>query len=43
MFEIGKAEDSRGRDKGALFWRAIAKAECKEEFWEIWVRKVRRP
>src|SRR5512136_1357581 len=36
MFEIGKAEIAGAVTKVPLFWRAIAKAEDKEEFWEIW-------
>jgi hypothetical protein len=36
MFEIGKAEVGGAVTKVPLFWRAIAKAECKEEFWDIW-------
>ena len=36
MFEIGKAEVGGAVTKVPLFWRAIAKAESKEEFWEIW-------
>jgi FAD/FMN-containing dehydrogenase len=36
MYEIGKAEIAAGVTKVPLFWRAIAKANNKEEFWEIW-------
>lgn len=36
MFEIGKAEIAGAVTKVPLFWRAIAKAECKEDFWDIW-------
>jgi FAD/FMN-containing dehydrogenase len=36
MYEIGKAEIAAGVTKVPLFWRAIAKATNKEEFWEIW-------
>ena len=36
MFEISKAEIAGAVTKVPLFWRAIAKAECKEEFWDIW-------
>jgi hypothetical protein len=36
MFEIGKAEIAGAVTKVPLFWRAIAKAECKEEFWALW-------
>src|SRR4030042_986965 len=33
MFEIAKAEIAGAVTKVPLFWRAIAKGECKEEFW----------
>ncbi len=36
MFEIAKAEIAGAVTKVPLFWRAIAKAECKEEFWDLW-------
>ena len=36
MREIGHAEIAGAVTKVPLFWRAIAKAECKEEFWDIW-------
>jgi len=36
MFEVGKAEIGGAVTKVPLFWRAIAKAESKEEFWQIW-------
>ena len=36
MFEVGQAEVAGAVTKVPLFWRAIAKAECKEEFWDIW-------
>ncbi len=36
MFEISKAEIAGAVTKVPLFWRAIAKAECKEEFWDLW-------
>jgi len=36
MYEIANAEIGAGLTKVPLFWRAIAKAECKEEFWDIW-------
>jgi glycolate oxidase len=36
MREIGHAEIGGAVTKVPLFWRAIAKAECKEEFWDIW-------
>jgi len=40
MFEIGKAEIAGAVTKVPLFWRAIAKAECKEEFWDIWGKET---
>ncbi|MBI5592789.1 MAG: FAD-binding oxidoreductase [Deltaproteobacteria bacterium] len=36
MKEIGHAEIAGAVTKVPLFWRAIAKAECKEDFWDIW-------
>jgi len=27
--------------KVPLFWRHIAKAECKEEFWDLWLKKAK--
>ncbi len=36
MVAIGHAEVGGAVTKVPLFWRAIAKAEDKEEFWEIW-------
>jgi len=36
MFEMAKAEIGGGVTKVPIFWRAIAKASCKEEFWDIW-------
>jgi len=36
MFEMGKAEIGGAVTKVPLFWRAIAKARDKEEFWDIW-------
>jgi hypothetical protein len=36
MFEISKAEIAGAVTKVPLFWRAIAKAECKEDFWDLW-------
>jgi len=36
MYEIGRAEIAGAVTKVPLFWRAIAKAEGKEEFWDIW-------
>lgn len=39
MFEICKAEIGGAITKVPLFWRAVAKAESKEEFWEIWSKE----
>ena len=36
MFEVGKAEVAGAITKVPLFWRAINKAESKEEFWQLW-------
>jgi glycolate oxidase len=36
MYEIGKAEIGGAVTKVPLFWRAIARARDKEEFWELW-------
>jgi len=36
MYEIANAEIGAGLTKVPLFWRAIAKATNKEEFWELW-------
>jgi hypothetical protein len=36
MKEIGHAEIAGAVTKVPLFWRAIAKAGCKEEFWDLW-------
>jgi glycolate oxidase len=40
MYEIGKAEIAGAVTKVPLFWRAIAKAECKEEFWDLWLKET---
>ena len=40
MYEIGKAEIGGAVTKVPLFWRAIAKAECKEEFWDMWLKET---
>lgn len=37
MFEIGHAEIAAACTKVPKFWRAIAKAEDKEEFWKLWL------
>ncbi|MGD9161091.1 MAG: FAD-binding oxidoreductase, partial [Desulfobacteraceae bacterium] len=36
MRNIGHAEIAGAVTKVPLFWRALAKAGCKEEFWDIW-------
>ncbi len=36
MYEIGKAEIAGCVTRVPLFWRTLAKAESKEEFWELW-------
>ncbi|NQT17756.1 MAG: FAD-binding oxidoreductase [Planctomycetes bacterium] len=38
-FEIGKAEIAGAVTKVPLFWRAIARANSKEEFWELWSKE----
>ncbi|MBP2625730.1 MAG: GlcD [Firmicutes bacterium] len=40
MFDIGQAEIAAALTKVPLFWRAIAKAEDKEEFWDIWLKET---
>ena len=39
MYEIGAAEICAACTKVPVFWRAIAKAEDKEEFWDIWLKE----
>jgi len=39
MYEIAQAEIGGAVTKVPLFWRAIAKASCKEEFWELWSKE----
>ena len=39
MYEIGAAEIGAACTKVPVFWRAIAKAEDKEEFWDIWLKE----
>lgn len=39
MYEIGHAEIGGAATKVPVFWRAIAKAEDKEEFWDIWLKE----
>ena len=36
MYEMARAEIGGGVTKVPIFWRAIAKARSKEEFWELW-------
>ena len=39
MFEMARAEIGAGCTKVPIFWRAIAKASCKEEYWDIWSKE----
>jgi len=39
MYEMAKAEIGAGVTKVPLFWRAIARANSKEEFWELWSKE----
>jgi hypothetical protein len=39
MFEMARAEIGAGATKVPIFWRAIAKASCKEEFWDVWSKE----
>jgi glycolate oxidase len=39
MYEMAKAEIGGGVTKVPIFWRAIAKASCKEEYWELWSKE----
>jgi hypothetical protein len=39
MFELSKCEVGAAITKVPLFWRVIAKAEDKEEFWNIWLKE----
>ncbi|MBN1367825.1 MAG: FAD-binding oxidoreductase [Dehalococcoidales bacterium] len=39
MYEIAQAEIGGAVTKVPLFWRALAKARCKEEFWELWSKE----
>jgi hypothetical protein len=43
MMEIGHAEIAAACTKVPKFWRAIAKAEDKEEFWKLWLVENRSP
>jgi len=40
MYEIGRAVVGGAVTKVPLFWRAIAKAEDKEEFWDLWGKET---
>ena len=37
---MGDAEIGAAVTKVPTFWRAIAKAECKEEFWDLWLKET---
>jgi glycolate oxidase len=39
MYEIAQAEIGGAVTKVPLFWRSIAKANSKEEFWELWLKE----
>ena len=39
MYEMSGAEIGAAATKVPVFWRAIAKAQSKEEFWEIWSKE----
>jgi glycolate oxidase len=39
MYEMAKAEIGAGATKVPIFWRALAKARSKEEFWELWSKE----
>jgi len=39
MYEMAKAEIGGGVTKVPIFWRAIARAKSKEEFWELWSKE----
>jgi glycolate oxidase len=39
MYEMAKAEIGAGVTKVPIFWRAIARARSKEEFWELWSKE----
>ncbi len=39
MVEMAKAEVGAAVTKVPIFWRAIAKARSKEEFWELWSKE----
>jgi hypothetical protein len=39
MYEIAKAEIGAAVTRVPLFWRIIARASSKEEFWELWSKE----
>jgi hypothetical protein len=39
MVEMAKAEIGAGATKVPIFWRVIARAKSKEEFWELWSKE----
>ncbi len=39
MYEMAKAEIGGGATKVPIFWRAIARARSKEEYWELWSKE----
>jgi FAD/FMN-containing dehydrogenase len=39
MVEMAKAEIGAGVTKVPIFWRVIARARSKEEFWELWSKE----
>lgn len=39
MYEMAKAEIGAGATKVPAFWRIIAKARSKEDFWELWPKE----
>jgi glycolate oxidase len=40
MFEMAKTEIGGAVTKVPIFWRAIARAGSKEEFWELWSKET---
>ncbi len=40
MVEMAKAEIGAGVTKVPIFWRVIARAKSKEEFWELWSKET---
>ncbi len=39
MYEMSRAEVGAAATKVPIFWRAIAKAKSKEEFWQLWSKE----